>query len=158
MKKCPVFPSARSSNPFPCGSNPSARNALYIDGGLRHRARPLCPFRREKGIFLSLKADEAFLAGSPGQLRTLSLVAISMYPTRVRETTPLAIKDQSHPAQRVPLQQEGSGNPAAVAVAVAAATLPSSSRTLQLRRIPPFEATPRERMRETEPLRARWEI
>lgn len=30
-----------------------------------------------------------------------------MYPTRVRETTPLAIKDQSHPA-RVPLQQEGS--------------------------------------------------
>jgi len=67
-----------------------------------------------------------------------------MYPTRVRETTPLAIKDQSHPA-RVPLQQEGSRNLAAAA----AATLPSSSRTLQLRRIPPFEpsfANERERL------------
>lgn len=97
------------------------------------------PLPSGEGDLPLVEGRRGFLAGSPGQLRTLSLVAISMYPTRVRETTPLAIKDQSHPAQRVPLQQEGSGNPAAVAVAVAAATLPSSSRTLQLRRIPPFE-------------------
>lgn len=99
---------------------------------------------------------------SPGQLRTLSLVAISMYPTRVRETTPLAIKDQSHPA-RVPLQQEGSRSYPAV---VALPFLLSSSRTLQLRRTSPLEPPSsergeRDREKETEtgePPRTRWEI
>lgn len=152
MKKCPIFPSARSSNPFPCGSNPSARNALYIDGGLRHRS-PFMPLPSGEGDLPLVEGRRGFLAGSPGQLRTLSLVAISMYPTRVRETTPLAIKDQSHPAQRVPLQQEGSGNPAAVTVTVAFILAHAPAQTNSSLR-----ATPRERMRETEPLRARWEI
>lgn len=46
----------------------------------------------------SLPRDSSALCFPRGQLRTLSLVAISMYPTRVRETTSPAIKDQSHPA------------------------------------------------------------
>lgn len=60
----------------------------------RHQASP--PPRQGGGRGLGISKREGFV-DAPGQLRSLSLVAISMYPTRVQETSPPAIKGQSYP-------------------------------------------------------------